>query len=303
MSVSTLALTRISKTFRSPDLHGVGLSFSSTEAVLKVYLAALLAGHRLSPSELIHRALADERVRTGRAIASNDVGPVVVGNGVLTVTNPPNPVPYIVPIHPHPAWIADHTVVAFNPNGSTHDAGRVLEHLFTNPAKGRSYIREINFCTLQALNSCTDRNIQQIGAAITEYKSILDRWTKGLYSAQVTRITVLLQREFGADIVATKCPGAGAAEALMIICRKPCVRSRIITFLERLGWIAWQAKMTGGVRREAARPGGITVSAGFRLDLIGAADLGLDSSISEPGWCMAIAIEPRAEAIAKFIRA
>ena len=78
----------------------------------------------------------------------------------------------------------------------------------------------------------------------------------------------------------------------------------MIDYFRGIKWWAIPAYVTGGVSGEFVKANGeVRITAGHRLDFVGAADLGQDLAIKEPGRCASCAIEPRTEILLSAVPA
>jgi hypothetical protein len=299
--LSYTELGSFSFTYRSLGVHGIGISSSSSFAVL--YEASQLylkQGPPLPPEDVAKAALRFERrLALGSAVAADDVFPITFG-GVLKVHTEPNTVndgvmsdgEVSVEAIPHdPRWIADHVVVAFDPLGERHDVPNLLGRLFEHKdaAKFVDRFSELADVASKAIES---RDCDALAGAMNEYREEFDRWTGKAHTQNVRDVGKRLPR----TALAWKPPGAGASRSLIVITPDREGRDVVIEFFKDKHRWATPTYTTSGLCGEFLRSDGqVRITAGHRLDFIGAADLGQNVHLQKPGQCCSCAIEPRTE--------
>jgi len=282
---------------RQPDIGGLGFSASSNETVLRVALRFYLVNGRIpTPEELAKEALKFERrMANGRAVAANEVYPIVFG-GIQLLHS------YLVRVMPEPVlgaeeWLGQYLCMAFNPNGGRQIAKAVPEKLFQNQKAGRCYVREISRFAEASGSALKRHDLLNLGHGMNEFRRTFDQWTDGVYTSRTKAMIRKLEKAVPSGIIAWKPPGAGGCESLTILSPNQEARDAVIQHLRKLGWWAAPVSVTGGFSMEISPRNAVRVTAGYRLDLIGAADLGQDATIRQSGCCLSLAIEPRAEMI------
>jgi hypothetical protein len=90
-----------------------------------------------------------------------------------------------------------------------------------------------------------------------------------------------------------------------VITNDRVIRDSILQFLRsETDWWCSPLYVSSGVCGEFVKSDGhVRITAGHRLDFVGAADVGQDSDIAENGVCCSCAIEPRSEIILEQGRA
>jgi hypothetical protein len=298
-------LGTFSFTYRSLGVHGVGISASSNFAVL--YEASqlyLYNGPPLSSREVARAALRFERhMAHSNAIAADDVYPIVYGGLVRVVTRPNTKVDdevvdgdvLVEPVSHEPRWIADHVVVAFDPAGERHRAPLLLGRLFEHPDAVR-FVERLSALADRAGRAIGAEDLTDLAALVHDYNGLLNEWSAGAFTANVERVARRLEGQLGKQVLAWKPPGGGATLSLMVVAADRVARDAVLAFFEAEGWWATPALITGGVYGEFLKSKGkVRLTAGHRLDFVGAADLGQDLHIGKEGCCCSCAIEPRAE--------
>jgi len=273
---------------------GFGLSDSSVRGVLQ-------AGGKLSregrwPLDLDKveaMALADERRSArGRAIAADDVIPIVRGRAVEVYTFADGSFTH-KSIDFDPEFIRRHLIFAYDPTGQRHDVPDLLESLFTHPKAG-DFVTEISDLALQASQALRDSNIHRLANAVQGYVELFEAWTRNrMVHQSVQEIADQLQLELGGGFLGWKPPGAGGASSLLALVEAD-VAARALDKLDQLGWEAMPVNVSPGLHYQVLRGGRqIRLTVPHRVDLVGGADLGQDREIGVDGVCCSIAIEPR----------
>lgn len=259
------------------DLHGFGLGVSSARAVLAEVGRWALYG-------VARRALLAER-GSGRCVAAQDVFSIALGGVSLVRTEGETVFGVEGEAVPHdPDWLAKHLLLAWDPNGVRHSAPDTLERLFTHPDRAW-FVRYFSGLAERAAEAVTGRRVTLLAQCINAYREAFDAWSDGGFTDHAYLMASRLA-EHGA--LGWKCPGAGGCAALLAVVKDVESMQECQRYVGRHGWSAMPVHVTGGL---AVADG--AASCGHRVDLIGAADLGQDPSINEPGVCLAVAIEPR----------
>jgi hypothetical protein len=279
-----------------PPLHGAGFALSSLRTALAVAERLCREERRLFLSaELVaQRALEDERAESGLPIAGQDVATIVHG-GVCEIFTGADGRINVCPIEHNPLWIARHTIVALDPNGERHSAPTLLRGLLTHPL-AKEFVRRISATGTQAAQAIRSQDVAALADAVNRYRGLFNEWARGRYvTPTVQAVAEQLQGLLGDRQLGWKPPGAGGASALLVVADDA---GKVLEFFDSLGWYAWPAQVTHGLECDgSAAPEAVRISAGLRIDYIGAADLGSAKEINEPGICVAFAIQPRIEKI------
>ena len=278
------------------------------------------------------RQLARGQLDRDLAVAADDVYPITHG-GVLKVLTAPsiqdsNMGVSVEPIRHDTRWLADRIVVAFNPQGKRHVIPDLLDRLLNLPNAGE-HIKKFTDLAHVASSAIAEsykphstdkgdeREIRKLADAVNRYRQEFDEWTKEaeagapgdgvdpphgpLFTRAVTDIATDLLKELTKDVVlGWKPPGGGASESLIVITPDVKGRDAVIRFFksEKWKWRALPAYVTSGICGEFVKSDGeVRITAGHRLDFIGAADLGQDVRIRKAGCCCSCAIEPRTEIV------
>lgn len=303
MTTDYSELGTFSFTYRSVEVHGIGISASSNFAVL--YEATqfyLKHGLPLDRRRIAESALAFERrLAAGAALAANDVFPITFGGAVIVRTNclnSPEPV-QLSPINCSGRFFSDHMVVAFDPQSDRHDVPGLLKSLFAHPRAVR-FVSDISALSINAEQAVLNRDIQTLAVQVESYVSLFDQWTDGAYTSYVRSDALALKKELGPRLHAWKPPGGGATKSLIAFVSDREAGQAAVDFFRRLNWWAAPVTVTGGVdsaRNSNPRNSEMRFTAGHRIDIVGAADLGQDPRINVPGICCSIAVEPRTELV------
>jgi hypothetical protein len=275
---------------------GFGISDSSTRGVLEAAgRHCRERGLPLDPEAIIASALELERALAhGRAVAADDVVPIVRGGATEVHTLASGAVRH-EPIACDEGWVAEHLLFTYDPGGRRHRVPGSLEALFTHPHAG-AYVTELSGLALRASDALGRCNAVTLADTMRCYVTLFDTWSGGRLTHEAARqMAGRLEAELGRGLLAWKQPGAGAASSLVVLLADGVMHAAR-TLLARAGWVALPALVTGALDARADRPGGpIRITAGHRIDLVGAADLGQDPSIGVDGVCCSIAINPRCE--------
>ncbi len=234
-------------------------------------------------------ALAREKAAAGYAIAAQDVGSIAYG-GVCRVAIRGCGVEVQTLDH-DVHWISSHTVIALDPAGSPHKASVLLRDLIADPRAGR-FVRCLSRTAERAAAAIRARDVASLGDAVNRSRHLFNEWASGRYvTPEVAHIAGLLQKEFGRSVYGYKPPGAGAASVLMAMTDDV---GGVIAFLNSVGWYAWAARVTRGLDcQPCAGHKLIRMTAGHRIDFVGAADLGIALPVEEAGVCVSCCVEPR----------
>lgn len=308
MSLSFMDLGTFSFRYRTLGVHGMGISASSNFVVLyEASQKSLRGGLPFCREELAQAAhAAERRLALGLAVAADDVYPITFG-GVVKVHTKPDTKPAsgninqgnvrVERVTHDPRWIADHVLVAFDPTGTRHDVPTLLSDLVNHPDR-TSFVERFTELAHAASGCIEKRNIRTLAAHVTKYRRSFDDWTNHQYTYAVRDVADRLMAHLPDDVLSWKPPGAGASASLIVLTAGPESNRRIISFFRDIHWIAIPALVTPGVCPEFLRESGeIRITAGHRLDFIGAADLGQNIEIGRPGCCCSCAIEPRTEIV------
>lgn len=293
--------------YRSLGVHGLGISTSSNFAVL--YEASQQFLKRRAPLCLADVAAAalrfERRLASGLAIAADDVYPITFGGIVEVQTTPRSRngdsveegQVTVQPVSCDPQWIARHVVVAMNPRGERHDVPDLLKRLFLHPEAGR-FVDTFSKLAELASRAITNADVQKLAGAVNEYRRGFDVWSAGAYTSVVKEIGERLDDQLPLKVLGWKPPGAGASESMIVILRDADCRSAVERFFGDRGWTTIPAYVTSGVCGEFMKGDGeVRITAGHRLDFVGAADLGQDLAIGRRGISCSCAIEPRTEIV------
>ena len=300
--------------FNSADLPGNGFSCFSVTAVLDAAEelirengVSLFGDQEQFRSEVAARALQRERAAAGFAVAAQDVYSIVFGN-LVTVETEPDSIAAdgnvttgairTTPIAIDRDWFAEHFLVALRPHGVRHEVSTLLEDLFSDAARARKSIELFVSLAGDARRGIGMRDAGAVAATMNRYRDEFDAWmhdrlsipckTAHPFSGRVCGVAAQLP----AGALGWKPPGAGACESLIVVAGDRAARDRIIGHLRGLAWKAVPARLTDGLTVARGKDGW-TISAGHRIDIVGASDLGMDRRIGCPGMCVAAAVAPR----------
>jgi hypothetical protein len=238
-------------------------------------------------------ALSDERRSAGgRAIAADDVIPIVRGGAVQVYTFADGSFNH-EPIDVDLAFIRRHLIFAYDPSGQRHNVPNLLESLFTHPKAG-DFVTHISSVALEASQALRDSNIHLLANAVRKYVDLFQGWTrKRMVHAPVQEIANHLQNELGSGFLGWKPPGAGGASSLLALVEADAAKMALDR-LDKFGWEAMPVNVSPGVHWQVLRGGRqFRFTAPHRADLVGGGDLGQDREIGVDGICCSIAIEPR----------
>ncbi len=158
----------------------------------------------------------------------------------------------------------------------------------------------ISALALQASDAVLRGDLGRLALAVRRYVTIFDAWTQGrLINDEVGRIAAGLGAALGHDLLAWKPPGAGSSSSIIALVRDGAARAAL-GYLEEQGWVAMPAILADGLQGEMNGPSVARFVAPYRIDLIGAADLGQDRRLRVNGICIAAAIEPLSELTMSF---
>lgn len=292
------------------DIHGIGVSSSSTFAIIYAASQIYLKTKAQPPSraDIARLALMFERASSSQhAIAAQDVYPITYGGAVKTITEPDTVcdgriVQGKISVESIPCdakWVENHFLLAANFNAEKHDAPGLLSSLY-NDHLAADYVASITDLADTACDAIIKKDIVLLAMTIEKYKTEFDKWTGGKYLAKVKQDIDMLSAKHSSDILAWKPPGAGGSKSVIVIAPTQVSRNRLIKCFNELGWWASPVKITGGVSvHDSEEAQSFQVSAGHRVDIVGAADLGQDISIGQKGHCCGFAIKPRVKIIVK----
>lgn len=296
-------------------VHGQGFSSSSNLEVLLAVLRLIVRGtRRVRLSAVAHAALAAERHLAGGAcVAANDVFPIVYGRVGMTETSPiasPStgaslakairPDTRYLPIRHDPSAMARHIVVAVDPNGTPHHVPDLLGRIFKD-RRAPGFVCRVSALTDRGAAALGNNDFPELADAMNVYRSEFDQLTGGSFTSAVAPEMKRLLRKFGTSDLGWKPSGAGACKSLILVVDDPDRGAAVARFLKELGWQAGLLRLSAGLTIKRARSGmRIDLSAGHRIDLIGAADLGQDVRVGVAGRCLACAVEPRTRWVLSF---
>jgi galactokinase/mevalonate kinase-like predicted kinase len=276
----------------SNGFHSQGLSHSSREHLLdeaewwhRTYARPIAIG------DVAQRALARERNDSSIAIAAQDVYSIAYG-GVVGIATRADGGITVDPIQYDRNWIAEYVAIGVKLDGERHDSPTLLRDLVDHP-QARRYVRYITLEAALAADAIRHADPFALAAAVNEYRRWFDEWSGHRYvSPVVTNLAQSMERTLGKDaVLGWKLPGAGGCSSIMVITADIDAVARQ---LESAAWLFMPALVTGGLRCEQlAEEGLVRISAGYRIDFVGAADLGQDPRIGEDGLCVSAAIKPR----------
>lgn len=286
-------------------LCGSGLSSSSNFNVALASARYFVLGGSsadFDPETITQEALTWERIAArGAAVGANDVRPIVGGGVGMTTTYPMGgrcglgPDTHYELIECDWKTLGQHVVVAVDRRGERHHVPELLRRLFDDP-DAANFVRQISGLTDIAVAAVRSRDFARLGSAISQYRGIFNRWTRGAFAAAVERDVKDMLRSIGSKNLGWKPCGAGACKSLVVVVDDPARAVAVIRHLTSKGWTAGPLRVTEGLRPAVSGSGRrIRISAGHRVDLIGAADLGQDPRIGVVGRCLACAVEPRTE--------
>jgi galactokinase/mevalonate kinase-like predicted kinase len=303
MSVTSSRRGKVNITLSKEGPHSLGTA-SSSSAFLAFSGAELWLEHGRSPDldAVVARALLYERARAnGRFVGAQDVAIEAHGGVGLVHTSASGSI-RTERIPCDVTQISRQLLFAHDPVGQRHHAPELLEHLFGH-RQAREFVRALSDQATQAGEALRGGDFPRFGHAMTRAGAIFDEWSGGLAISPAARQAICLLKEgLGPRFLGAKAPGAGHASSLMVLVddgAAPAAREA----LRATGWTVEPVVVTGGLQFRQVRRGGLVrISAGQRLDAVGASDLGGDSSIREDGVCCGIAIEPRCVATLAFGR-
>jgi hypothetical protein len=288
--------------FHGRGVHGFGISSSSNFAVLYEGMQYFFRnGLPIDKTVVAQAALRFERRdRHAGAVAANDVYPIAWGGVVKVLTEPNGQAEEegevrVQAVECDPDWIADHVLVAFNPRGKRHDAPDLLARLFGDPQAGR-FVGDISALADEACSALQRSDFASLASCVARYRVLFNTWTGGAYLANVGKVAEQMQQRLNIPSLEWKPPGAGGTESLIVLLPDREAGDRVIEYFVGHDWWVQPALVTDGVSGEPIDGGrGVRITAGHRIDFVGAADLGQDGRIKVAGRCCGCAIEPRAE--------
>lgn len=291
---------------RSPEIHGVGLSGSSSFAALNIARELLVRDETVLDKEILADAALnlERHLANGLKIGAQDVYSIVYGGvGIVkTLGNPPSGQTGVCfkPIQYDPKWLSKHILIAYKSNGLRHEVSDLLQNLCAHP-DSEKMIRHFSLLAEQAGVAIEECNELRLAEIISDYRERFNYWSSGSYiNPSVSVLIEKLLNKFGKqNIISWKPPGAGAAESIALILSSELPHEPVISALrEEYGWQVLPLSVSPGVCHAPYGPGGsFSVSAGARLDVVGAADIGC--SIGLNGRCCTICVAPRSELIFK----
>lgn len=300
--------------FTCRGLPARGFAFSSTKACLRAAGDLYLEGGLLQktlpprPASIAERALKMEKAVAGVDVAANDVTPIMYGGVVQVDTNGSTGEITHEAIDVDQEWLSSHVVVAYRHNGKTHHNENVLRKL-VDAEDTPKFVEEISGLSRQMREALAlgqghhDGAIVCVAELINTYRQIFfERWGEQaglkLIHPEIVEVASELLGCADLKVVAWKPPGAGAASSIISVTSN--AEGVIDWFKHRPGqWTAHRAAITRGLSLDPSEDDQtVTFSAGGRIDLIGAADLGVFRKAS--GTCISMAIGPRSKYHLKF---
>jgi hypothetical protein len=280
----------------SNRLHSQGFSHSSREHLLD----EAERWHRkhagpIAIADVARQALACEREDSPIAIAAQDVYSIAQG-GVVAIETLADGGIAAAPIPHEPRWIAEHVAIGVKLDGQRHDSPTLLRDLVDHQ-EARRYVRRISLQAGLAADAIRHADPLALAASVNAYRRLFDEWSAHRYICPTAaEVAQHLERTLGKKtLLGWKLPGAGGCSSIVVITTDI---DAVASQLESAGWLFMPALVTGGLRcEELAEQGLVRVSAGYRIDFVGAADLGQDPRIAEDGLCVSAAIEPRGERV------
>lgn len=274
---------------------GKGLSYSSCHAVFRA-AGEIHAGDILpSFASVAQRAVEIERrANAGRCVATQDVLAIVHG-GMVAVHTAADGGFGVARVSCSPTFVSEHVLLAVNPAGVSHDVPTLLADLFQHPRR-RKFVAEFSRDACAASAAVQGDDPILLADAVNRYRHGLDAWSGGVFCDPIRKLMDEFENE-SVGLLGWKPPGAGGAESVALIVdgsrESYAVADR---FFRERGWLIGAVEMTEGLAISVHANGAAKFSAGLRLDLVGAADLGRDPAIAEDGLCLALAIAPRLSA-------
>lgn len=273
------------------SLAGKGLSSSSNTAALRAAEDILARGLLPTRAEVTRRALETERRNAGHCVATQDVLAIVHG-GLVAVHTWSDGRYGAVPVPCDPAWVKRHLLLAVNQASRGHDVPTLLSDLFAHPRR-REFVADFSVLVAAARAALERGDAAALGDTMNLYRPGFDEWTGGAFTSAVRGIMVEFERE-AVGLHGWKPPGAGATEAVALVMDgTPESHASATRFFRARGWQIGPVEMTDGLAVLQHTDGTAEISAGLRLDLIGAADLSADPAIAADGLCLSLAISPR----------
>jgi hypothetical protein len=272
----------------------VGMAASSNRAVLQAgALSYLDRGMPLMLDQVQDLALRIERAwANGLSIAGQDIPPIVHGGAGETHTAASGSVAY-VRVKCDAAWVLESVVVAYRPDGRRHHVADLLQSLVGHP-EARSTVARISALARAASAAFAECDIRRLAASVSAYVSTFDAWTGGrLIDDEANRVAAGLQAALGSGFHGWKPLGGGSADGLLALVGAG-TKAAALAYLESQGWVAFPAVVARGLdwRVDGAE---VCFTAPYRIDFVGAADLGQSGSVGADGVCFGLAIEPRSE--------
>lgn len=278
--------------FDPRSIPAMGYSFSAMKAVLRAAIDEYFVAHgKPDLAAVARRALHLERIAAdGLPVAANDVTPIVFGGALAVHTSAESRQVSHVRIECDPDWWGSFLVWAYRPSGVSHHVPGLLRRLVEHGAAA-DYVAQISDIARTMIDAAKLHDIEAVASHVNEYRQLFfEGWGQGELIHPDTRcVAERLNSTFGSDFLGWKPPGAGAASSIVCLVRNPIA---VCEFLRTVGWVAEVASLTCGLRMKPASQGnGVQFSCGGRIDLVGAADLGM--CFGADGVCVSLAVGPR----------
>ena len=284
--------------------HGMGLSGSSNLSVLLSASREILTSYPNLPLfRIAHQAHEHETIlANGQTIAAQDVYPIVFGGTQMIKTFPDTldekgrkigkvkTEPFVI----NQKLLDRHFFVAYHKKGKKHDAIAVLNKL-PEHKYAAEIVAEISQIAIKMKAFILAEDLVKIGDCFDRYREIFNNWSDNAYTDGLSRVVEKLKTKIGKDLISWKPPGAGGSDSIAFLISNSESRKIAEEFIRDLGWTVMPVRVTKGLEFGGSRKREIVLSAGYRFDFIGAADLGQDLRVGQFGVCCSCAIEPRAE--------
>ncbi len=288
--------------------HGVGLSGSSNLSVLLAASRVVLSSYpKIQLGKVARLAHEEETIlANGQTIAAQDVYPITFGGAQIIKTWPDflngrgRKIGNVIrePFSINENLLENHFFITYKEKGKKHNASLLLKNLGEHPRR-KKIVAEISAIALNAKSALLAMDLAEIGKCFDRYRRVFDTWSNGKYTSNLDSIIDKARRKLGTNLISWKPPGAGGCDSLALIFRDLETKNEAIKYFKKCGWNVLPIKITGGVNVIKKRKH-FVISAGYRFDFVGAADLGQDLRIGQLGLCCSCAIEPRAELNLKF---
>jgi hypothetical protein len=281
---------------------GFGISDSSTRGVLEAAGELCREGRwPIDREEVIALALMAEWDRArGRWIGIDDVVPIVHGGALEVRTLAPGTIT-ATPIAVDAEFVRRHLLSGFNPGGQRHHVPDLLESLFTHP-RARAHVAAISKVALAASAALHEGELDHLASCVRRYMRLFCSWSGNrVINRAFAEMAWRLETALGKRLWAVKPPGAGGAESLVALLEENAM-GEAQDVLAQCGWSSWPVTISQGLTCHLDPSGRwVRFAAPHRIDLVGAADLGLDPSIAADGVCCSLAIDPLCELWLTFL--